>query len=429
MTNKFLKSASILRNLGTSLAASISAAFFSNFLMFAWEINLQVHAVDFLQKWPNVIIMLLYPLLSLATGILIYYYYDNLDLFNKKEYYNSNSDSALIVRPQYLVSFAVSMLFSVLIFTNGYHVFLRYFFQTDIFVSRLLAVATMAILRLTQLFLLKNKWDNERNLPFLMEKSVFKRNSNPNKFKPSQMIWQPIGYTVVFWLCCWLCYEYLFALIPAFLVIVITLWYVILLLLLVPIIVGIVIRVIYNMKHRKVLLQQLKQLEQEGFASIKMKGHKWLSSTITTLPFELEIDTPSGAKYNGIVVTCGKINAPMFFKPDEYIVEHGFHLRGGALLSRGGAFGQVVDISNLGGNQNPTNMIFGYRMLHKLVFPEIEGQKIVILNPTPTSAYAVADSECKPIDTGEDMTNYTIYTATGLFNHIERQNRKSRFDD
>ena len=99
MTNKFLKSASILRNLGTSLAASISAAFFSNFLMFAWEINLQVHAVDFLQKWPNVIIMLLYPLLSLATGILIYYYYDNLDLFNKKEYYSSNSDSALIVRP------------------------------------------------------------------------------------------------------------------------------------------------------------------------------------------------------------------------------------------------------------------------------------------------------------------------------------------
>ena len=103
MTNKFLKSASILRNLGTSLAASISAAFFSNFLMFAWEINLQVHAVDFLQKWPNVIIMLLYPLLSLATGILIYYYYDNLDLFNKREYFESENKSSLLSKPQYII--------------------------------------------------------------------------------------------------------------------------------------------------------------------------------------------------------------------------------------------------------------------------------------------------------------------------------------
>ena len=118
----------------------------------------------------------------------------------------------------------------------------------------------------------------------------------------------------------------------------------------------------------------------------------------------------------------------MFFKPDEYLIEHGMHLRGGALMSRGGSFAQAVDISSWGGKENPTNMIFGFRMAHKLEFPEGEGHKAVILSPVPTTAFALYGKETKPIDTGEDMKNYTIYTATGFFNHIERESRKGMKD-
>ncbi|MBQ8409812.1 MAG: hypothetical protein IJY39_13210 [Clostridia bacterium] len=428
MLEKLYKAAPIYRNFFTSLAASISAAVFSNLIVFSYEHTLLENGVDFVDLWPNIIVRLVYPLLSIAVGILIFYYYDNLDLFNKREYYKSNSGAALITRTQYLISFAVSMLFSVLTFTNGYHSLLDYLFDADIAISRLLAVATMATLRLTQLWLLQNKWDNERDLPFFMEKSTFKRNSDPDKFKPHQMVLQPIGYTIVFALCCWLCHEYLLALIPAVLIIMIALWYVVLLLPLIPIAIGLIIRVIHNTKRRNILLRKLKQMEREGLATVRFTGYKRLSAFTTLLPLTLEVTTAKGDVYNGIVITCAKINAPMYFKPDEYMVEHGMHLRGGGLLSKGGSFGQVVDIGKMGGKENPTNMIFGYRMSHKLNFPDIEGKRIVILNPTPTTAFAVEGSEFRLIDTGEDMHKYTIYTATGFFNHVERQSRRDKYD-
>ena len=426
MKGKIQSSASVLRNLCVSLVASISAAFFSNFLTFAWELNL--YKVDFIEKWPTFILNLLYPLITLSVAILIYSYYDNLDLFNKREYYEGNGDSPLLARLQYLIAFAVSMVFSGLVFRYGYQAFLQAYFDVSIWIVRLLSVITMALLRIIGLWSLKNKWDNERALPFFTEKPLFKRNSDPYRFKPYQMILQPLGYTAIFWLFSWLCYQYIFAMIPAFLIVLMTFWYVALLILLGITLIGYTIRIIYDLRHRRTLLLKLKQMESEGLAAVKLKGCKWVNSFIPTLPFTVEITDANGDRYNGIVATCGKISAPMYFKPDEYIVEHGFHLRNG-LLSKGGSFGQVVDVGQLGGKENPTNLIFGYRTVHRLNFPESQGKRIVILNPTPVSVYAIEGRESKPIDTGEDMKNYTIYTATGLFNHIERKNRKNRFDD
>ena len=82
----------------------------------------------------------------------------------------------------------------------------------------------------------------------------------------------------------------------------------------------------------------------------------------------------------------------------------------------------------LGGKENPTNMVLGFRMAHKFKFPEGEGHKTVILSPTPTTAFSLEGRIANPIDTGEDMKNYSIYTPTGFFNHIERQSRKGKRD-
>ena len=103
-------------------------------------------------------------------------------------------------------------------------------------------------------------------------------------------------------------------------------------------------------------------------------------------------------------------------------------MRGGALIARGGNFAYAVDISQLGGKANPTNLIVGFRTSHKLRFPEGEGHKVVILNPTPTTAFAMEDHTFKTIDTGENMGEYTLYTASGLFNHIDRQSRRGKMD-
>ena len=169
-------------------------------------------------------------------------------------------------------------------------------------------------------------------------------------------------------------------------------------------------------------------MKKENLAKVTLKGSKYLSATFTFLPFSLEIVDKEGEIYRCTVISASKINAPMYFKPDEYLVEHGMHLRGGALLSKGGSFARAVDISQMGGKENPTNMIFGYRMAHKFKFSEGEGHKTVILSPTPTTAFSLEGRIAKPIDTGENMKNYTIYTPTGFFNHIERQSRKGKRD-
>ena len=205
-------------------------------------------------------------------------------------------------------------------------------------------------------------------------------------------------------------------------------WWTVFALPLIVIAVVLTVTLIRNTIKRRILLKRLWQIEREGLGRVEISGHKYLSSTFVFLPFTVKITDRNGEVYNCVVATCGEINAPMFFKCDEYIVEHGFHMRGGALLARGGSFGYMVDVSTLGGKENPTNLIFGFRTSHKLNFPEIEGHNVVILNPTPTTAYSVAGREYHPIDTGENFGTYTLYTASGLFNHIERQSRKGRYD-
>ena len=196
----------------------------------------------------------------------------------------------------------------------------------------------------------------------------------------------------------------------------------------VVVVILILIPFFYNIAKRRKLIKRLRQIQKEGLGRVEINGKKYLSATFIFLPLTVKIIDREGEVYNCIVVSGGEINAPMFFKENEYLVEHGFHLRGGALLARGGSFGQVVDISQMGSKENPTNLILGFRSSHKLNFPEMEGHKVVILNPTPTTAFAIDSNSFTPIDTGERIGDYTLFTATGLFNHIERQSRKGRRD-
>lgn len=432
--NQRLKAAlPYIRNVYTSLFASVASLIFSFIILNGYSASYRYNEIYLASYAAKAFLNLLYPVVVVFTVALVYSYFDNLDLFNKRDYFDGNSKKPLVARKPYLVSFAISMLFSTLILTHGYDMTLSFFFpKINIAVARLLAVITMAIMRLVQLWSLQDKWETEIENPLFVEKALFNRNRDMYKFKARQLIWQPIGYFVVFALTAAFTSFFGF---PLFLVIfnLITsaeLWWSIFS---IPLIIAAVIytvRFIHNSWKRNILIKKLKQMERERLATVKIKGAKYLSATFTRLPLSVEIRDNAGKVYHCIVATNGSINAPMYFKPDEYMVEHGFHLRGGALLAKAPSYrGAVaIDISKMSGKENPTNMIFGFRMAHKLNFPDAEGNKVVILNPTPTTAFAVEGREYRSIDTGENMTNYTIYTASGLFNHIERQSRKGQRD-
>ena len=423
------------RKVYTSLFASLTSLLFSAIILSAYTAAYSENEVDFTGSIEKVVLMLLFPIFSIFVVWLVFNYFDNLDLFNKRDYLEKREKTKkirpLIAEKPYLLGFAIEMLFSTVIFTSSYDMALYFFFpKIDIVVSRLLAVVTMAILRLLQLWSLQDKWETEIMHPLFAEKAMFKRNRDPYTFKPHQMIWQPIGFVILFSLVCSIVTSYGFILFLSVFYIIISpdMWWAVFGMPVIVIIATYVIRLIHNTRKRAILIKRLKQMEREGLAEVKIKGRKYLSATFTFLPFSVEIVDKEGERYQCTVLSASKINAPMYFKTDEYLVEHGMHLRGGALIARGGAFMQAVDISQLGGKENPTNMTFGFRIAHKLKFPEGEGHKVVILSPTPTTAFSVQGREFSPIDTGERIGDYTIYTATGLFNHIERQSRKGKRD-
>lgn len=426
-----------LRKIYTSLFASLAATLFSFIIFDAYMKAYLAYDVDFQGNAERIILITLFPIVIIFISWLVFNYFDNLDLFNKRDYLEKREHTKiikpLISEKPYLIGFAIEMLFSTLIFTEGYYMALSFFFpNVNVVIPRLLSVATMAILRLLQLWSLQDKWEIEIEHPLFVEKATFKRNRDPYSFKFFQMIWQPIGFVILFSIACSFATTYGFTLFLAIFYILISpdMWWAIFGLPIIVIAAVYVVRFIHNTRKRHILISKLNQMKKEKLAEVKIKGSKYLSATFTRLPFSVEIVDREGVIYNCLVITNGKINAPMYFKPDEYLVEHGMHLRGGALLSKAPGYmgAAAVDISNMGGKENPTNMMFGFRIAHKLNFPEEHGKKTVILNPTPTTAFSVEGREYQSIDTGEQIGDYTIYTATGLFNHIERQSRKGKMD-
>lgn len=431
MSDQPYKHITIIRNVCMSIVASVTAWLLASIILIAYNTTYEQNEMYLLSSASQMFLIILFPILVIFTTAMVYLYFDNLDLFNKREYFEGKDKSPLISRKPYLIGFAISMLFSTLTFSAGYRIMLlRLFGKINSIWPGILAVATMAILRLVQIHLLQDKWENEIENPLFVEKSMFKRNSDMYKFKPHQMVFQPIGYIAIATVTCYFAGYMIFPLVAVCYSIVTTpdMWWTLFSIPIIIIILTYALRFLHNTRKRRILIKKLKQLKNEGLAEVKMTGSKYLSATFTFLPFSVEVVDKEGVRYLCQVISASKINAPMFFKSDEYLIEHGMHLRGGALLSKGGRFGQVVDISKMGGKSNPTNMIFGFRSSHKFKFPEGEGRKAVILSPAPTTAYSMSGREFNPIDTGEDMKNYTIYTPTGLFNHVERQSRKGKMD-
>lgn len=421
-----------IRNIYTSLFASFATLVFANFI-FNGYINSYLQSEADLTYPVKALLITLLPFIIIFIAYVVYDYFDNVDLFNKRDYFEAKSKKPLISRIPYIISFGIAMMFSTLLFSTSFHITLTFYFPNiNIAVARLLSVITMATLRLLQIWALQDKWQTEIENPLFIEKAMFKRNRDMYLFKPHQLILQPIGYFFAFLALSILTGSMI---IPGIIVPVLVtsvnfvltpdMWWTILSVPLIIVAIILAVRLVYNARRRRILLKKLKQLQKEGLARVEINGAKYLSSTFITLPLTVKITDREGEIYNCIVATCGEINAPMFFKENEYYVEHGFHLRGGALMSGSGRFARAVDISQMGGKENPTNLIFGFRSSHKLNFPEIEGHKVVILNPTPTTAYAIDSHSCRSIDTGENMGEYTLYTATGIFNHIERQSRKT----
>lgn len=417
------------RNTYTAVLATAMSVIFARFY-YSSVLNFRMTSELVFRNFYDLVfynfIALLLPVLGV---IMIYFFFDNLDLLNKKEYIDSKSKKFLIARPHYIIGFALSTLAGTAMFTNPIHQFIGTFISVNIVWARLAAVILIVAIRLIQLYNLQSKWQDEIDHPLFVEKPMFNGSNDPDSFKPFHLVVKPLIFIVLYTACYFIISQYLLYLVFSVFYVITALWQSLILIALLPFLIIFGSRAIYGLRGRIKLLRNLRRLKKNGIATVKYRGSRVCSSFLPFLPFSIEIKTNSGDTYLCKVVCSGKVNSPMFFRPDVYFTEHGFHMRGGLLSRHGGSpYAAVVDLEKMGGKVNPTNLIFGFRMQHRIDFPEEEGNKVLIINPTPTSCYAIDGKDSKPIDTGENMGRYTIYTATGIYNTIERRSRSDRFE-
>lgn len=360
---------------------------------------------------------------SIGASVLIYYYFDDLDLFNKRDYFEKEDKKALISEPQYLVPFVIGLLFSRFFFTTSINYAIADLLPESQLIAGVLSVLTFAAIRLIQLHLLKSKWDLEFESPIFVHKAALKRNRDMYTFKPRQLILQPLGFLILYGIALSFSAKYIVPIFISLVIIIKDLWWGFLPIIPVVILIPLAVSVIRGLRARRKLIMRLNKIEKLGYAKIKYDGRKYLSALFPKKMFSFELEDSKDKKYNTVVISCGKMNSPIYFKESEFLIERGVRLNNSALMSRNsGSFAQIVDVSKMGGDQNPTNALAGYYIVLPLDFPDREGERSVIINPIPTKVYVMDNLRAKSIDTGEKLFDYTVYNTTGFCNMIERDN-------
>lgn len=359
---------------------------------------------------------------AIALSILIYYYLDNLDLFNKRDYYHTKNKKPLISEPQYLISFLTGLLFSAMLFETPINYALSVFGYESTLISRGASVLIYAAIRLFQLYLLRSKWDLEFESPIFVQQAAFRRNRDFESFKTRQLILQPLGFFTLLYIVLAFFAKWGAPILLGLIIIFKDLGWIITPYIFVICLIPVIISAIKGLKTRRKLISRLNKIENLGYAKITYEGSKYLSALFPKRVFSFTLEDRNGKKYNCIVISCGKMNSPIYFKESEFLIERSVRLNNGALISRGGAYAQIVDVSKMGGDQNPTNALAGYYIVLPLDFPDREGERSVIINPIPTKVFVMDNSKAKPIDTGEKLFDYTVYNTTGFCNMIERDN-------
>ena len=218
------KYSKIAINTYTSLYASVTSLIFAKLYFNAMWRFTKESAIIFEKMHQRVFFHLFALATSLFVPIMIYYYFDNLDLYNKKDYLEKKSKRLLIARPEYLTGFVISLLFAVSMLTSPIHSLLSIFGNVSVIWSNILSIVTLALVRLIQLYNLQVKWEDEINHPLFVEQPIFKSSQDIKNFKPIYLFLKPLGFLALFAVCYLLAARYYIEIVYSLYVILTSLW-------------------------------------------------------------------------------------------------------------------------------------------------------------------------------------------------------------
>lgn len=161
-----------------------------------------------------------------------------------------------------------------------------------------------------------------------------------------------------------------------------------------------------RVSHRKKFLKRLAAMADAGLCTYTLYGHPFLSLFLSRFSFEITLVDKKKRSYSIAVLSCSKRRRPLRLKEDSCFFIHGIPIKGTT-----GRWAAYTECSYL----------FEFQSVYELRFPtEHEGRKILLVDPPPSDVRVVEGKQSRPVDNGDRLWDYTIYSKNAFLNFLDR---------
>ena len=353
---------------------------------------------------------LAYPAIIAALFFILWGYYDNIDDRSFNRVRQASEPPKFLRTPAYLLGIVLTTLAVTPILTSAFRPFFYYIGLgagagvASVFTA-LVITAGGSVLRVSRL---NNVWVIQSKMP------VAKPPSIPGR----------IFYAVVFFVA-------LLLISNAVVIGVFLLGMILLSLFVIPalIVAGLILLWCFvilpalNIPARRKFMQRLQRLRDQGKISAEIHGHPYLSLFIGLIPFGLTItDVPHPdtkvqieTTYRVTFANC-KRRREMVILCEHQIYQFVYSLK----------FSHVTRFSRMGANKAGVRTVaipgMSWFTNHSFDFPEGEGKRILLIDPTPTvlAIRGERGGELFELDNASEIYGYTVYGKNSFLNLLER---------
>ena len=359
---------------------------------------------------------LIHPLVTVILFVFLWRYYDSIDDRSFHGFCKADPPLELLRAPAYRTGLVLTVLTAAPILTSAFHLHLTRLGLIEalsLAVSLLLSVGITAGFSILRLKRLEYTWSVQKDI----------RTSNKTPRLPVRIAYATLLFVA------------LFLLIPAAFNVLIPVWGsfflgiftlflgpiapVVLLVAILLCGVGLIRRLI----DRRKFMKRLAHMQDKGELSLTVHGHPYLSVLFNKVFFGLTITDaphPDGKKKTDTAYTVGVITC-RHRKGTIILCDHNVYRFMYALTLRGiGGF--RVGANLIAGAQFVTIPAGAWYTNHSFAFPEGDGEKILLIDPTPRvlAIHGNRADELIPQDNASRVYGYTIYGKNSFVNMLER---------
>ena len=358
----------------------------------------------------NVLIHLLHPTIICILFFVIWHYYDTIDDRSFHKVCKASEPPKFLRDPAYILGIVLTTLAVTPVLTFSFRIFFRYLGVTDgvtvlsIFVALIVAAggSTLRVSRLNTVWVIQSKLPHAKKPPsvplrvfyavtFFIALVILSNAVTVAAFIFSAVL---LGFFIPLLVIAGLILLWCFAILPAL-----------------------------NLPTRRKFMHRLQELQARGKVRVEIHGHPYLSLFFGLVPFGLTITDkphPDARVQEDRVYQVTFANS---LRRREIVIlcEHNIYQFVYSLK-----FNHVTRFSRMGANKAESRGISlpgaAWFVNRTFDFPEGEGERILLVDPTPTVLAVRHESgqSLFELDNASQVFGYTVYGKNSFLNVLER---------